>query len=288
MQLLIVTSIVAAFITGVAALFAPCCITVLLPSYFGSIFRAKSKVFLMTFIFFLGVLTVYFPLGAGIAALGQVFNRFHNIILAIGSIFLITLGFSLLTGLSFSLPMPVHPALKSHNAGSVYFLGILSGIATTCCAPVLAGVLALAALPGSIFWGSIYTISYVSGMVAPLFLLSLFLDKVNFTTKFRQMFRKPVVYPLGSRKISVPFAEFLSGVIFILMGVMTIALAYMNKLSSHSEFQTRVNIASAQLIRSIRNFLSGGPEPIWFPIAILAAVIIIVGINFFFSKKHEG
>ena len=56
MELLISTSLIAAFVAGIAALFAPCCVTVLLPSYFGSIFETRRKVFLMTFIFFLGIL----------------------------------------------------------------------------------------------------------------------------------------------------------------------------------------------------------------------------------------
>ena len=39
METLIIASLVTAFIAGTAALFAPCCITVLLPAYLGSIFK---------------------------------------------------------------------------------------------------------------------------------------------------------------------------------------------------------------------------------------------------------
>ena len=76
----------------------------------------------------------------------------------------------LLLGRHFSLPFQVNPTLKNHHPFSVFTLGIFSGIATTCCAPVLAGVLALSVLPGSVFWGMMYTLSYVLGMVAPCFL----------------------------------------------------------------------------------------------------------------------
>ena len=78
MELFLSASLMAAFIAGVAALFAPCCITVLLPAYFASIFREKYKVFLMTFIFFLGILAVFLPIGLGAALLGQLFGRFHK------------------------------------------------------------------------------------------------------------------------------------------------------------------------------------------------------------------
>src|SRR3989344_5818923 len=109
MDLLISASFIASFLAGIAALFAPCCITVLLPTYFASIFKQKATVFLMTFVYFLGQ--------------------------------------------QFSLPFKVHPKLQRQDFISVYILGIFSAIATTCCAPVLAGVLTLAALPGSFILG---------------------------------------------------------------------------------------------------------------------------------------
>ena len=94
MDLLVSTSMVSAFIAGIAALFAPCCITVLLPSYLGSIFRERSKVFLMTFIFFLGILVVFLPLGLGSAVFGQLLSRYHTFIFAVGgTVLLLTITF---------------------------------------------------------------------------------------------------------------------------------------------------------------------------------------------------
>ena len=119
MDLLVSTSMISAFIAGVAALFAPCCITVLLPSYLGSIFRERSKVFLMTFIFFLGILVVFLPLGLGSAAFGQILSRYHTLIFAVGGTLLLLLGLSLILGIHFSLPFHVNPTLKKHNTFSV-------------------------------------------------------------------------------------------------------------------------------------------------------------------------
>lgn len=242
MELLLSASIIAAFIAGVAALFAPCCITVLLPSYFASIFRERRKVFVMTFIFFLGILTVFLPIGLGVASLGKFFSQYHNVVFGMGGIFLTILGVIILVGKHFSLPFQAHPALKKHNASSVFMLGIFSGIATTCCAPVLAGVLALAALPGSIFWGGIYTLSYVFGMVAPLFLISFFLDKINFGQKFQQTFYRPIQYRLGGKEISISVSEAISGITFLAMGVLILYLALNNRLFMQvGGYQTDVN-----------------------------------------------
>ena len=96
METLIIASLITAFVAGIAALFAPCCITVLLPSYLGSIFRERQKVLLMTFVFFLGLLAVFLPLGLGAAGLGQLLSKYHDPIFIVGGIFLLLLGASIL------------------------------------------------------------------------------------------------------------------------------------------------------------------------------------------------
>ena len=288
MELLLSASLIAAFIAGMAALFAPCCITVLLPAYFASIFRERYKVFLMTFIFFLGILTVFLPIGLGAAALGRIFSQYHNAIFGVGGAFLILMGFVLLTGKHFSLPFRVNPSLKKHNAFSVFVLGIFSGIATTCCAPVLAGVLALAALPGSIAWGGLYTLSYVFGMVAPLFLISLFLDKVEFTQKISKTFQKPIEYSIGGKKFSITVSEAISGVVFLAMGILIDYLAFTNRLFVHSEYQININIFLTRVLNSISGFIKVVPEYVW-AILLITTIIFIVksSINQLKKEKHE-
>ena len=288
MELLLSASLIAAFIAGMAALFAPCCITVLLPAYFASIFRERYKVFLMTFIFFLGILTVFLPIGLGAAALGRIFSQYHNTIFGVGGAFLILMGLVLLSGKHFSLPFRVNPSLKKHNAFSVFVLGIFSGIATTCCAPVLAGVLALAALPGSIAWGGLYTLSYVFGMVAPLFLISLFLDKVEFTQKISKTFQKPIEYSIGGKKFSITVSEAISGVVFLAMGILIDYLAFTNRLFVHSEYQININIFLTRVLNSVSGFIKVVPEYAW-AILLITAIIFIVksSINQLKKEKHE-
>lgn len=275
MELLLSASIVAAFIAGVAALFAPCCITVLLPSYFASIFRERYKIFLMTFIFFLGILAVFLPIGLGAAALGQVFSRYHNTIFGIGGAMLTVLGIILLTGQHFSLPFRINSSFQKHNAPAVFFLGAFSGLATTCCAPVLAGVLTLAALPGSIFWGGIYTLSYVLGMVAPLFLISLFLDKVDLPRQFRQAFRKPIVYSINGKSISITIAEAVSGLTFLAMGIIIIYFTLTGRLFVHSAYQTALNIYLAKFLNVISGFVKIVPEYVWALVVIILVIYIV-------------
>ncbi len=289
MELLLSASIVAAFIAGIAALFAPCCITVLLPSYFASIFRERRKVFLMTFIFFLGILAVFLPLGLGAAALGRFFSQYHNTVFGIGGIFLVALGLVILLGKHFSLPFQVHSGLKKHSAASVFTLGIFSGIATTCCAPVMAGVLALAALPGSIFWGGIYTLSYVFGMVAPLFLISLFLDKINFQQKFQLIFNKPIQYRLAGKEINITVSEAISGITFLTMGVLIFYLALTNRLFMQvGGYQININIYVTKVLQSISSVVQAIPEYVWlFLLVIIIGGVVWRAIHQFNKENHE-
>lgn len=278
------TSILASFIAGIAALLAPCCITVLLPTYFASIFHEKRKIFLMTFIFFLGIFTVFLPLGLGSAAFGQLVKNYHNIIFTLGGFFLFILGINILLGNRFSLHLKVNPAVKNYNFFSIFLLGILSGIATTCCAPVLAGVLALAILPGSIFWGLIYTLSYVLGMVLPLFIISLFLDKTNLTQKILR-FRKPLSYSIFKRKILLNLGELIAGIVFVLFGITISVLAIIDKLFSHPAYQAKINTFMAMFLFKISDITKNIPSIIW-AISVLLLLIIIIIIALSQLKKR--
>ncbi len=92
MDILVSTSLLTAFFAGMASLFAPCCISVLLPAYFASIFRQKKQVFFMTFVFFLGILIVFLPLGLGFGSLGILFTQLHDWIYMGGAIILLILA----------------------------------------------------------------------------------------------------------------------------------------------------------------------------------------------------
>ncbi len=285
MDLLSSTSIVAAFIAGIAALFAPCCITILLPSYLGSVFKERYKVVLMTFMFFLGILTIFLPIGLGASALAQVFNQYHNLIFALGGLMLAGLGIALLAGKDMSMPSFVNPSVKKYNALSVYILGIFSAIATTCCAPVLAGVLALSVTSGSVMWGGVYTLAYVLGMVMPLFLIAIFLDKINFTQKFASL-RKPRKLQIGSFSWRFNLAETVAGFVFLGMGVYIIYLALANKLAMQSSYQLSTNILVANMVHSVHRFTQRVPELVWAGLVVLIfALLIIYAIKQF--KKHD-
>ena len=273
MNLLFSASFIASFLAGMAALFAPCCITVLLPTYFASIFKQKTTVYLMTFVYFLGLLAVFLPIGFGAAFITQLISQYHDTIYLVGSVFLIFLGLALVTGRQMSMMSPVHPTLKNSGLGSVFVLGVFSGIATTCCAPVLAGVIALSAMPGSFILGGIYTLAYVLGMVTPLFIMAAFLDKVDFTKKL-MVLRKPISYSFLGEKIMVTFSNLFSGLMFLGLGLLILYLDLTHQLAMGGSYQLGLNLYIAQLTRFIGQYTSILPEYIWAGMFVLLAAVI--------------
>jgi cytochrome c biogenesis protein CcdA len=281
MEILVGTSLIAAFVAGVAALFAPCCITVLLPSYLGNIFREKYKIFFMTFVFFLGVATVFLPIGLGASYLAGLFSRYHNEIFTAGGIFLIALGITMLAGKKLATPTSVRDGLKRH-VSSIYVLGIFSAIATTCCAPVLAGVLTLSVSSGTILWGALYTLAYVIGMTLPLFIIAAFLDTVNLTERFTNA-KKVVSLGAGDFTWRITVSELISGLIFLLMGGYITYLAFSDRLFTHSRYQLEMNVWNARFLKAINGFVTFIPEYVW----ALVFIGIVAFVSYVFTQQYK-
>ena len=263
MGIVATASLITAFLAGVAGLFAPCCIGVLLPSYLASVFRTRTKIFLMTFVYYLGLLTVFLPLGLGIASLGGLFRDYHGLFFAFGGLFMIALGLSLVLGKSIMLPIHVHPKIgKQHNFSSLYILGIFSGIATSCCAPVLAGVLALSAMPGSWVLGGVYALAFVTGMVVPLFLVALFVDRTKMLKRF-QALKRPVHYRIFGQWVSAYLSNVVSGILYILIGIFILLFERSGPEAFGAKYQVDINLWAAETTRSVSRFTSHIPEGVW-------------------------
>jgi len=229
MDTLFQLSLLASFIAGMVALFAPCCITFLLPAYFANIFKEKKRVVLMTFIYSLGIFTVMLPVVLGAKALSQMFFKLHDQTYIIGGLFLIILGFLTLLGLK--LPMPKFKQTKqADDPLSTYILGIISGITSACCAPVLIGVVTLSTLSPTLVQSLLVGFFYVLGMVTPLYLASLFIDKRNILEKpiLRKSFRE-VIFMGKAHMITV--SNLVSFVMFVGIGLFTIFLSLAGKLA---------------------------------------------------------
>ncbi len=241
----------------------------------------------MTFIFFLGILTVFLPLGLGFSSLSTFFGRYHHDIFTVLGLLLLVLGVSLLFGKRLPMPSSWKPKFEireRETAVSVYILGIFSGAATTCCAPVLAGALALSVLPGSFAWGLIYTLAYVLGMVTPLFILASIIDRTNLTNRLFEA-RKPFTFSMFGKEFKTRISDLLAGATFTIMGVFTLIWAANNPMG-YSATAVDINIFITQVLQSANRFIGWVPQYAWAILFVgLFALLVFLAIRQF--KKND-
>lgn len=146
-QLLTGTTVVASFLAGVVALFAPCCVSVMLPAYLATGVSRRRGLIAMTFVFAAGVAAVILPISFGATALSRVINGQHATVYSVMAVVMVGMGAAMSFGFRLPIPMIGMRARSGSGPVSVFTLGAFSGVATACCAPVLAGVIALRASP---------------------------------------------------------------------------------------------------------------------------------------------
>lgn len=208
-------------------LFAPCCISLMLPAYLGTVFKSRSKVLLMTLIFAAGVATVILPLVLGARALASFFSANHIAVFATGS--LVMIGAGLLALFNVSLKLPFVSRLKAPrvtDGASAYALGVFSGISSSCCAPVLIGALALSAVSPTAVQALGVGLAYTLGIVFPLLVLSLLLERRLLDAGLRLQARK---VRIGGLRVALP--NFLAFVILVGAGIVMLVLTLTGRLS---------------------------------------------------------
>jgi cytochrome c biogenesis protein CcdA len=258
MQTVYQVSLIAAFVAGMVALFAPCCISYLLPAYFGNVFKEKKHVIFMTFVYSLGIFVVMLPVVLGAKAIASFFYSLHDQVYYIGGIFMLVVALMALLGIKMPQPkLPWQPK-KGSDIWSTFTLGIFSGITSSCCAPVLVGVITLSTFSPTILQSLGVGFAYVLGMVTPLYLASLFIDKRNILEK--PIFRKQIgkvsiagkVYPLIiSNIIAAVVFTIAGGAMLILMSAGMIGMP-----SDHSPIVGTINNI-AMLVDEITTSIPG-------------------------------
>jgi cytochrome c-type biogenesis protein len=220
-SLLLLGYAIAAFVAGVIALAMPCCFSVLLPAYFAQSFKQKSRLVGMTAVFSTGIATIMLPLAFGISYVGRILGTNHEFIFVAGGFLMVLIGFWTLWGRGMlpRIDFPIN--LNKVNVASVYTLGIFSGAATSCCAPVLAGVLILAALTASILEGILIGFTYVVGMVFPLFVIALLWEKYR-AMEANRLEGKIINIRLFGREFSSHTSKLIAGLMFMVMGAVNV------------------------------------------------------------------
>lgn len=260
-DLLMAGSLAAAFAAGMVAFFAPCCAGVMMPAYLAAIGGGRRlRVARLTAVYVLGVSTVVLPITLGAAALAGYLSRWHPQLFTIGGLMMIAVAVVLWRGTM--LPLDVPQPRMSGSTSSVFGLGVFSGAASACCAPVLAGAIALSATSGTIAGGLLLGIAYVAGMMAPLIPIALVFGKARARLKDPKLTLR-----LGSRSKRIGAMRLLGVVVFAGFGVLFIALA----LTGNSDTAPGFQKAMGAWMREVAIALDGVPNAVSLP--LLAGVL---------------
>ena len=231
-------SLVAAYIAGMVALFAPCCISYLLPAYLGNVFKEKRQILLMTLVYSLGIFVVMLPVVLGARALSSFFFRLHDSTYLIGGLFMMLVSFMALLGIK--LPM-INLQMKQKKGKpdivSTFTLGVFSGITTSCCAPVLVGVITLSSLTPTTMQSLGVGAVYVLGMVTPLYLASLFIHKRNIL-KNPWLKKRVTTFQLGKKKYPIFISNLIAFVVFFTTAGLMMILSSSGKLGMDASEDT--------------------------------------------------
>jgi cytochrome c biogenesis protein CcdA len=261
-DLLTTGGVLAAFFAGGVALFAPCCIVFLAPSYLaGAVKNRRWRLLPLTFLFAAGLASILVPITVGVSLIAAAIAKYHTVLYWAGGILMLVLAGFTLSGRMWSLPNFLRTPDTSRGDGASFFaLGVFSGIASSCCAPVLVGVMTLSALAGNPLGGVGLGLAYVFGMVFPLFVMALVWDATGLRNK--PLIAKPVRLRLGRWRLATNTVNLLVAAGFAIMGGFIIYLANTGQMTSGPEIQVATGRALADGFASLETWLQPVPEPV--------------------------
>lgn len=262
-DLLTTGSVLAAFFAGGVALFAPCCIVFLAPSYLAvAVKNRRWRLLPLTFVFAAGLALVLVPITLGMSLVASTIANYHAPLYYAGGALMLALAGLSLSGRMVSLPSFLRaPDTTRGDSASFFALGVFSGIASSCCAPVLAGVMTLSALSGSAVGGVTLGLAYTFGMVFPLFVMALLWDRFRLGER-RFLQARPVRLRLAGKVLATNTINIAVAVAFAVMGGFVIYLANTGQMTSGPEIQVSTGRALAGWFASLETWLQPVPEPV--------------------------
>lgn len=272
-HVLLAGSLAAAFAAGMVAFFAPCCAGVMMPAYLAAIGGGRRlRVARLTAVYIAGVSLVVLPITLGAAALASTVSKWHPQLFTLGGLMMLGVAVALWRGTMLPVNMP-QPKLTGSTL-SVFGLGVFSGAATACCAPVLAGAIALSATSGTIAGGLLLGAAYVAGMMVPLIPLALIYGKA------KNKVRDPkITLRVGAHAKRIGIAKLAGVVIFAGFGVLFIVLALTGNSNNAPGFQR----VMGDWVRELGSYVDGIPNFVSLPILLA----LVGGFLFAVLKKGE-
>lgn len=276
-NLLVTGSVLAAFFAGGVALFAPCCIVFLAPSYLAvAVKNRRWRLLPLTFVFAAGLSMVLVPITLGMSLVSATVAKYHAPLYYAGGALMLLLAALALSGRMWSMPALLRaPDTARGDTASFFALGVFSGVASSCCAPVLAGVMTLSALSGTAVGGLALGLAYVLGMTFPLFVMALLWDRYRLGDR-RWMRAKAVRLDVAGHTLHTNTVNLVVAAGFAVMAGFVIYLANSGSMTGGPGFQVAIGNFLTRVFGRIEEWTAPVPEPILGLIVLAVAGVFIV------------
>lgn len=288
--LLTTGSIIAAFFAGAIALFSPCCVVFLFPAYLAAAVKNRRwRLLPLTLVFAAGLAVVLVPVTLGVSMLSGTLKQYHTPLYYVGGALMLALAVLAFLGRSWSMPSFVRtPSLARGDSAGMFAIGVFSGIASSCCAPVLAGVMTMSALSATKIGAVGLGLAYVFGMAFPMFLIALFWDRMRLGER-RLLTAKPVRFRIAGKAIATNTMNLLVAAAFAAMGAMVLVLAVNGNTTATPSFQRAIGRWLASVFGNINSALEPIPEPILgLALLGLAAFFVVLSVRGRAAADEEG
>jgi len=268
----VTVSFILAFLGGALALLSPCSAFVL-PAFFSYSFTDKKELLKMTYVFFLGLLTVFIPLGFSASVVSFLFSVYRQQLFIISGISLILLGivkfFDLqLFSVGYSEGNP-----KASSTLQVFIIGMFYSFTTiSCTGPILGGILTMASANG---FSSIIAILLLTvfglGLVLPLIILSLLFRRFDF-----RKYLKPRYLDFAGLKVMLHPVNIITGLVLIILGVVFLFYEKINFLQGTTNIYLKITS------------LLYGSIPDYFNYMVLAAILFFSSAMIMKKRSKNG
>lgn len=213
---------IVALVAGMLTFMAPCTLPIL-PAYFAfSTTSQRSKVTHNTMFFALGLATVFTILGVAAGSVGRlVLNYKREVVYVFGTI-IILFGVMSILGKNIKL-FSAHIKTNKSPWGSFVFGGLFGLTWSGCIGPVLGFMLVLAASTQTVIGGGLLLFLYAMGLVFPLILLSLYVDRLPKDGKVWTLLKgKLFEIKFNKKAYYIHSTNLISGILFISLGMFLI------------------------------------------------------------------
>jgi cytochrome c biogenesis protein CcdA len=228
----------------------------------------------LTFVFAGGLAMVLVPITLGFSLLAATIARYHAVLYYAGGVIMLVLAAYSLSGRMWHLPAFLRaPDTRDGRASAFFALGVFSGVASSCCAPVLVGVMTLSAVSASPVGGVVLGLAFVLGMTLPLFLMALAHDRLRVGRRWS--LARPVRIRIARKTLHTNTINIAVAAAFAVMGGFVIYLAGAQTMTRGPAFQVAIGDWLAAIFARVQAWTAPVPQAVM-ALAVLSVAGILV------------